>query len=326
MQRGMSISSSRERVEEIINGLKEGRRAELARAISMIEDGSPESEEILTWAFSNLGKARVTGITGAPGVGKSTLVDGLISQLRDGHGTVGVIAVDPSSPFTGGAILGDRVRMRSHTLDPDVFFRSLATRGHLGGLSRHTGDAIAVMDAFGFDNIIVETVGAGQSEVDIMKYAHTVVVVLAPGLGDEIQAIKAGILEIGDVFCINKADTPDADRTVRELEMMLNLKEWHGWRPPCVKTVGTSGEGLADLKEAILSHQKYLLDSKIMVRKTRERFRAILEEYMKARTYGRIMELMEEDGSLDRYLDQLASGQTDPSQVAEQAVRTYLVK
>jgi LAO/AO transport system kinase len=274
--------------------------------------------ELLSLAYRSRKGAMITGVTGSPGVGKSTLVNGIVSVLRSEGRTVGVIAVDPSSPFSGGAILGDRVRMsQGHTLDSGVFFRSLATRGHLGGLSRHTGDVIALLDAFGFDDIIVETVGAGQSEVDIMRYAHTVVVALAPGLGDDMQAIKAGILEIGDVFCVNKADLPGADRTRRDIEMMLDMKDANGWRPPVVPATATGGTGLEELVSEIHRHQEYLKSSDLLKEKNREGYRAVLEEYLRLLTVTRVLDSAEEDGSLDAALQDLLDGRFGPMEVAK---------
>lgn len=202
---------------------QKGDRRALARAISWVENGAPEAAELIRATFPLSGRAHVIGITGPPGAGKSTLVDRLASEIRKQGRSVGIVAVDPTSPFSGGAILGDRIRMQRTLADPGVFMRSLASRGHLGGISVATGDVVGLLDAFGFDTVIVETVGAGQSEVEIMELAHTTCVVLIPGMGDDIQAIKAGILEIGDVFAVNKADRDGADRTVTEIEMMLDL-------------------------------------------------------------------------------------------------------
>jgi len=309
---------------KILEGIRLKKRTNLARGISLVENGSCHGRNLLARAFKFTGHSKVTGITGAPGVGKSTLVDGLVSHLRERGHSVGIIAVDPSSPFTGGAILGDRVRMRSRTTDEEVFFRSLSTRGHLGGLSRYTGDVITLMDVFGFDDIIVETVGAGQSEVDIMKYALCVVVVVAPGLGDDIQAIKAGIFEIGDVFCVNKADLPGAQRTVRELEMMLNLKNQTGWRPPVIETVASSGQGLDKLVDAIEEYQTYLSSSNLLKKKVKERYRKLLEEYVRRETVERIMEEAESDGTLEAMLSELVNGRSDPSSCAKELVKKHL--
>lgn len=294
----------------------------------MVEDEARGAAALLSDAYRNRKRSMITGITGAPGVGKSTLVDAIVSELLSRGRSVGVIAVDPSSPFTGGAILGDRVRMRSaNSTHPDVFYRSLASRGHLGGVSRHTGDVIALLDAFGFDDIIVETVGAGQSEVDIMKYAHTVIVALSPGMGDDIQAIKAGILEIGDVFCVNKADLPGADRTQREIEMMLSMKDsgdgGSGWIPPVLKTVATSpqGTGIRELVDAVEAHHLYLRSGDLLRQKNLQSSRAVLEEYLRLLTVQRIVEEAEADGRLAQVLSDLLEGRSGPMEAAQQLAR-----
>lgn len=208
---------------ELVQRFLAGDRRALARAITWVENGQPEAREVIKSIYPSTGRAHIIGITGPPGAGKSTLVDRLASHLRQSGQSVAIVAVDPSSPFSGGAILGDRIRMQRSLTDPGIFMRSLASRGHLGGISLATGDVVSLMDAFGFDIVLVETVGAGQSEVEIMGLAHTTVVVLVPGMGDDVQAIKAGILEIGDVFAVNKADRDGADRAVTEIEMMLDL-------------------------------------------------------------------------------------------------------
>ncbi len=310
-------------MNELYEGIKRKSRAHLARAISLVEDGAGESIEFLAEAYKHRGRARIIGVTGSPGVGKSTIVDGLVTAVRATGRSIGVIAVDPSSPFSGGAILGDRVRMRSHTMDDQVFFRSLATRGHLGGVSRHTGDVIALMDSFGFDDILVETVGAGQSEVDIMKYAESVIVVLAPNLGDDVQAIKAGILEIGDVFCINKADLPGVEKTRREIEMMLNLKPSHERRPKIVLTQASDGKGMIELLGAITEHRQYLEASGLLQTKVDAGNRAVLEEYIRHLTVEKIVKAAEADGSMDTVLSQLAHGARDPLSCAGDLIGRY---
>ena len=220
----------------------------LARAATAVENRRPEAETLLQELFPNTGKSKIVGITGSPGAGKSTLVDRFIRELRSENKAVGVLAVDPTSPFTGGAILGDRIRMQAHATDGGVFIRSLATRGSLGGLSRSTGDCIRVMDAMGQDVVLVETVGVGQDEVEIVKAADVSVVVLVPGMGDDIQAIKAGIMEIGDIFVINKADRDGVFATEKELEALLTLgPRENSWQPPIVKTVATESRGLEEL-------------------------------------------------------------------------------
>lgn len=246
---------------------RRGERLALARALTWAENGDDRAGRLLAAVGPPARRAHVVGLTGSPGVGKSTLVDRLAIALRGRGDRVGVLAVDPSSPFTGGAILGDRVRMAEGTVDPDVFVRSLATRGRLGGLSAATGDAIRMLDAFGKQAVLVETVGAGQAEVEIMSLADTVLVVLAPGLGDEVQAIKAGILEIADVLVVNKADRPGADLTARELRQMLLLGRREadpdagqvpGWTPPVVRASAATGDGIADVVEAISRHRDAL--------------------------------------------------------------------
>lgn len=239
---------------EWLEKLKAGHRTTLARAITAVENESAGASDIISAIHPHLGHAHVVGFTGPPGAGKSTLVSAYVAELRNRGMTVGVVAVDPSSPLTGGAILGDRIRMTAHTGDEGVFVRSLASRGHLGGLSRTAARVIDVMDAGGRDVVVVETVGAGQSEVEVAEIAHTKVVVCAPGLGDDIQAIKAGILEIADILVVNKADLPLADRTVKQLKGMLGLSKREGWVPPVLRTTATTGDGVDTLTDAIDDH------------------------------------------------------------------------
>jgi LAO/AO transport system kinase len=265
-----------------VEGVLAGRPREVGRAISAVERQDEAVPELLRLLFPRTGRARIVGITGPPGAGKSTLVLRLAQALRRQGRTVGIVAVDPSSPFTGGAILGDRIRMAEIYTDPGIFIRSMATRGALGGLARATNDAVDVLDAASFDTVLVETVGVGQDEVDVVKTADTTAVVLMPGLGDEIQAIKAGILEIADVFVVNKAEREGADRTVAELSMMLDFAPDKSWRPPIVRTVAPRGEGIEAVLEALETHGTYLAVSgegpRRRVRRARARLLALLEE------------------------------------------------
>jgi LAO/AO transport system kinase len=241
-----------------------GDRRAAAQLVTLMEDDGPAAREAIAALYPHTGHAHIVGVTGSPGTGKSTLVYELAKQFRSRDKTVGIIAVDPTSPFSGGALLGDRIRMQKLSTDEGVFIRSMASRGQLGGLARATGDAVKVLDAFGRDIIMVETVGAGQSEVEIARAAHTVVVVDAPGLGDDIQAIKAGLFEIADIFVVNKADRDGADRTLLTLQMMLDMGEGSnelGWRPPLVKTIALHGEGSALVADAVEEHLAYLKQS-----------------------------------------------------------------
>ncbi len=243
----------------LVDGVLARQRRAVSRALTVVERGGPEAEVLLQALLPHAGHAHVVGVTGAPGVGKSTLVDGLALAARAVGQTAGIVAVDPSSPFSGGAILGDRIRMQDATMDPGVFMRSLASRGQTGGLSRATAASLTVMDAAGFDWVLIETVGAGQSEIEVMALAESVMVVLAPGLGDDIQAIKAGILEIADVFVVNKADRPGADASVRELRAMLRLAaEAPPWEPPILTTVAAERRGLDQVLAELTRHRAFL--------------------------------------------------------------------
>lgn len=261
--------------ERVLNG----ERRAIARAISYVEDDHPDKTELMRELFPHTGGAQIIGITGSPGAGKSSLVDVLIRFLRQQKLTVGVVAVDPSSPFTGGALLGDRVRMQSHALDPDVFIRSMGSRGNLGGLSRATMDTVRILDAAGKDVIIVETVGVGQSELDIMHMADTVALVVTPAGGDAVQAFKAGIMEIADVFVVNKADLPGVEKVITELEQMLDLvKHDAEWRPPVVKTISVQNSGMEELWQSMSRHYDYLKQSGLLEKRRRDHIRREVAE------------------------------------------------
>ncbi|MEN8113738.1 MAG: methylmalonyl Co-A mutase-associated GTPase MeaB [Actinomycetota bacterium] len=254
----------------LIDRARSGDRRALARLVSRVEDDTDEGRRALADVYPAGGAAWVTGITGAPGAGKSTLVDGLIEHAAE-QGSTAVVAVDPSSPFSGGAVLGDRIRMQAHTDDPRVYVRSMANRGHLGGLADSTPRVVALLDGLGFAEVIVETVGVGQAEIDVASSADTVIVVMNPGWGDSIQAAKAGLLEIGDVFAVNKADRPNADETVADLVRMLDMGPDRTWKPPVVTTVATDGAGVAELWDAVADHRRHLAESGALAARRRDR-------------------------------------------------------
>jgi len=267
-----------------------GKYRALAQAVSLVERDEPDAARLLADIYKETGKARIIGITGSPGAGKSTLVASLAKHYRRQNKRVGIIAVDPTSPFTGGAILGDRIRMTDLYTDRGVFIRSMATRGFLGGLAKATNDGVDLLDAAGFDVVLVETVGVGQDEVEVIRTVQTNMVVLVPGMGDDIQAIKAGIMEIGDIFVVNKADRPGADKTVTEVTMMMSLVEEHGdWIPPIVKTVASRNEGIDELDAAIVKHYDYLATSGELDRRNRDRVRIRIETQLKEKFMQRVI-------------------------------------
>lgn len=285
-----------------------GDRRALARALTVVEEGRAGAGDLLRTLHPGAGGAPVIGITGAPGAGKSTLTDRVVARLRSAGRAVAVLAIDPSSPFTGGAILGDRVRMQGHAGDPGVFIRSVSSRGHLGGLARPVGRMLAVLDAAGFGELVVETVGVGQSEVEVVDQADTTVIVLTPGWGDAVQANKAGLLEAGDVFAVNKADRPEVDATVRDLHQMLDLGGERPWRPPVVTTIATTGEGVADLMDAIDRHRSHLVSSGEGEERRRRRRRREMESALHAALLDRLG-----DGShLEGLIRRVEEAEVDP--------------
>lgn len=316
---------------DIDKRIKAGDIRAASRLIRDIEDDVADAKSTIKHLFHYTGNAQVVGITGSPGAGKSTIVDGLIEICRKKEKTVGVLAVDPSSPFTGGATLGDRIRMQRHAEDPGVFIRSLATRGSLGGLSKAVGDAIHVMDAMGKDMVFVETVGTGQQEVEIINYAHTVIVVLVPGMGDEIQAIKAGIMEIADIFAINKSDREGASKLQRELMTMIDMSPIQpgGWRPPVV-TLGNSFKpdvfepDIEKLASKVLEHYEYLISSNLIGDRQRRKTMHELNEALRASILEPVLRMLVSTGELDRMIEKLLTKESDPCTLSEEVAKKYL--
>lgn len=305
-------------VPDLVARARRGDPAAVARLITLVEDASPLLREVMSALREHAGRAHVLGITGSPGVGKSTSTNALVAGMRRAGKRVGVLAIDPSSPFSGGALLGDRVRMGDHALDKDVYIRSMGARGHLGGLAWSTPQAVRVLDAAGCDVVIVETVGVGQSEVEVAGLADTTLVLLAPGMGDGIQAAKAGILEIGDVYAVNKADREGADRTRRELRTMLSMAERRegGWRQPVLKTVASTGEGIDELLAEIDRHAEWLAESGELTRRRTLRARREVEAIALATMRARWGETGGAD--LDVLAGRVAAGDVDPYAAADE--------
>lgn len=323
---------------DLVEQLLAGNRRALARVISQVEDETDAAQGLLAALYGHTGRAHVIGITGPPGSGKSTLVNTLARTYRATGKTVGIIAVDPTSPFSGGALLGDRVRMRDLAGDPGIFIRSMATRGSLGGLARTTADVLSVIDAAGFDRILIETVGVGQAEIDIASAAHTTIVVEAPGLGDEVQAIKAGVLEIADLFAVNKADRDGVDHTVMALHMMQGLaspigghhrleRASHGhaeageqpdgsWLPPIIKTIAVRGEGVEELRVWIERHSEYLRSTRQLSQREAVRARSELDQILRDRLIATLLRRLP-PGLLDSIIDAIARREMDPYSAAD---------
>ena len=331
---------------DLIDDLLAGKHRALARVITNIENRAPGYRDLVSRLHEHTGNADVIGITGSPGAGKSTLVDKMAAEYRDQGLTVGVIAIDPSSPFTGGAVLGDRIRMSSNIGDMDVFFRSMSARGSLGGLSTATTDAVKALDAFGKDKVIIETVGAGQNEIDIVKMADTVAVLVPPGSGDDVQMLKAGILEIADLFIVNKADLDGANRTVQELKEMIEYRDGgmpsrvghHGanaggfdrpdeddtddeadvWTPPIVESVAKDGEGVQDVLDALADHREHLEASGELQEQARMRYAEEIRTLLREDTSVLLEAEIERRGGLDQYAEAVRNRETDPYTVSDE--------
>ncbi|MEM0006871.1 MAG: methylmalonyl Co-A mutase-associated GTPase MeaB [Candidatus Bathyarchaeia archaeon] len=313
-----------QKIEEIAKGVLAGDKRSIAKAITIAENSPEGAQRLIAMVYPHTGKAHIIGLTGPGGSGKSTLIEKMVREYRRIGKTVGVIAVDPTSPFTGGAFLGDRIRMQELSTDEGVFIRSMATRNNPGGIAKATKDAVKILDASGKDIIIVETVGAGQSEVEIIKVAQTIVVIHAPGLGDEIQAIKAGIMEIADIFVVNKADRENADKAVMDLQAMLQLdNKEKAWTPPIIKTVALTGEGVPQLIEKIEEHWQYLQKGPLHKRSL-EKAEAELVEAIKDKVTSSIIEKLKREKRFEEILRRIVEREIDPASAAEKLLNQML--
>ena len=309
------------KVEQIAQGVMSGDCRSIARAITIIENNTAEAKKLIISIYPHTGKAHIIGLTGPGGSGKSTLIEKIVREYRRKGKTVGVIAVDPTSPFTGGAFLGDRIRMQELSTDEGVFIRSMATRNFPGGIAKATKDAVKVLDASGRDIIIVETVGAGQSEVEIIKVAQTIVVIHAPGLGDEIQAIKAGLMEIADIFVVNKADRENADKAVTDIQAILQLNNKEvAWRPPILKTTALTGEGVPQLIEKIEEHKRFL-EKGLGRKRSLGKAETELVEAIKEKVTSSIIDELRREGKLEELLQKIIERELDPASAAEKLLR-----
>lgn len=311
-------------VEEIARRVLSGDRKSIAKAITIIEDNTAESKRLIASIYPSTGRAQIIGLTGPAGSGKSTLIEKIVQEYRRKGKTVGVIAVDPTSPFTGGAFLGDRIRMQELSTDLGVFIRSMATRNYLGGIAKATKDAVKVLDAAGKEIIIVETVGAGQSEVEIIKVAQTIVVIHAPGLGDEIQAIKAGIMEIADIFVVNKADRENANKAVMDIQSILQLNNKEAtWKPPILKTTALTGEGVPELIEKIEEHRRFL-EKEIGRKRSLGKAEAEFIEAIKEKVVNSIIDDLKKEGRFEEFLEKIIAKEMDPASAAEKLLHEKL--
>jgi len=318
------VEASVIKVDQLVDGVLKGDLRAIARLISLIENDSPEGLRAVKLLYPHTGRAYVIGVTGPAGCGKSMLIYRLASEFRRKDKTVGVVAIDPTSPFSGGALLGDRIRMQNLSTDEGVYIRSMATRGTLGGLAKATADAIRVLDASGKDVVFVETSGAGQSEVDVIKVAHTILVVMAPGLGDDIQASKAGMMEIGDIFIVNKADRDNADRAVEEIQAMIELGAQEGrWRPPVIKTTASSDRGMENVIKKIEEHVEYLSRTSAKEKLDR-RSEGELAEALKYRLTDRLMAELKNDSNFAKLVERVAARKIDPYSAADRLVSEYI--
>jgi len=310
------------KIMRLVEQMLKGENVSLSRVISLVENENSQVPEIMRLIAPHLGKAHCIGVTGPPGVGKSTLVDKLTALMRKQSLKVGIIAVDPSSPFTGGAVLGDRIRMQQHYLDDGVFIRSMATRGSMGGLPQTTSSVIKLLDAAGKDIILVETVGVGQSEIDIMEKTDTVLVILCPESGDAIQTMKAGLFEIADIFVVNKSDHPGADNFVRDIQAMLQLREPSWWNIPVVATEAVNDVGIEELYEQIqLHHQALCEDGRLSQRRQLQRKQDFIKTLERKLTHKLLM-LIEQDGQLSSYIERVEKGELDPYSAADEILKS----
>lgn len=311
-------------MKDLVEKILKGDSTAIAKGISLVENNPDEAQMLMKILFPHTGDSTVIGITGAPGTGKSTLVDQMIDKLIEEKRKIGIIAVDPSSPFTGGAILGDRIRMMRHSVHPDVFIRSMATRGHLGGLAKASGEALLILEAAGKDCLLVETVGVGQDEIEVVKLADVIIVVLTPGSGDEIQIFKAGIMEIADVFVINKADSPDTDKTERHVKAMLDIGKKSEASPPVLKTVATQGLGIKSLIENI-DHIMSSRKQETHAERRKKRISYLLKEILNERLFEEALKHIQ-DVDFDEYVESIYNRTSDPYTIADRIVSTLAKK